>query len=243
MIEWGKDRLHMLRGESPASHCKCVRVYRFITNQSRYDEIAADSLGIVMGRISKLRCIMLTTWLGNDGTAVTSIDLMQSLNEIHSGEQEKRDAYNLQGGIYFSMLESAALTGDKKTGLMELWDQLPKGCSFLFVEDDEESRTEALAELQDLGNAPLRLLEAVKKIGTIIITPLKPAQVNGEMRWAWLEINAQTYEATSVFDNGQHGAMVEVSINPSDFTPFRENDAGNMAVGEIEKLRSRPPCL
>ena len=276
-------------------------LYRFITNQSRYDEIAADSLGIVMGRISKPRCIMLTTWVGKDGTAVTSIDLMQSLNEIHSGEQEKRDAYSLQGGIYFSMLESAALTGDKKTGLTELWNQLPKGCGFLFIEDDEESRTEALAELKDLGNAPLLLLEAVGKAGTLIITPLKPALVNGEMRWAWLEINAQTYEATSVFDNGQHGAMVEVSIkpttedwqkfgagvlvgtlmsitslatfalvfddtkillkqaesltkmigtildkflsikdmrkdgslsiNPSDFTPFWENDAGNMALG------------
>jgi hypothetical protein len=44
--------------------------------------------------------------------------------------------------------------------------------------------------------------------GTVLF-PDQPALVNGKQRWAWLEVDPDTYQTISVLDTGERGAMVE----------------------------------
>jgi hypothetical protein len=202
-------------------------LYRFIYAQSTFDKEVAEDLDLTMGRTSKIRCIMVTSRVAKDNTLRTTIDLMQAANQCHKGESSNINAYNLSSGMFLSSMESSALTGEDKINYLDLWGMAPEDTSVMFVMDDYELRSLTLEVMKEEGIYPAHLMERIENTEKVIIITDKPVLYKGEERWAWLEIDPQTYETISVFDTGEHAGMAEYTfaLSPS------PEDAGKYIVG------------
>jgi VWFA-related protein len=188
-------------------------LYRFISGQSMFDTRMVNGLKLAMGRIWKPRCIIVSSRLGKDGTLHTSMDLLQPFNEIHHGEEQARQAYNIASGFYLSSLEAEVLPGKNKVGYLDLWAQAPEGAVIDFIPSLEENRDDLLNEMIEKNTYPPQLLEAVKNNDKALFVPTEPTIFEGQKRWAWLEMDPDSYQVISVFDTGHHSAMTEFSIN------------------------------
>ena len=201
---------------------------RFIATQTSFDAETGAALKLVLGRTDKERCIVLTSRMGTDNKMRTTMDLLQAINQVHNGDATAQAAYNIAAGLFASSLEAAALTGNNKAGYLELWNLAPKDTTMLMIFNEEE-RPAMLAEMEEAGNYPSRLLDAVRDTELIIITPDRPSDYDGQKRWAWLEINPQTYETISVFDTGEHAGMASYAMS---LLPSRD-DFGQYIVGAM----------
>ncbi|MGI6085106.1 MAG: VWA domain-containing protein [Acetivibrionales bacterium] len=188
-------------------------IYSFIAGNSMFDKQTVDQFKLVTGRTYRPRCLIVSSHLDKAGTLQTTMDLLQPWNQIHAGEKEAANAYNLLSGFYMSSLEAAVLPGANKAGYIDLWTKAPSGTDFEIIPVLDNNRDEVYTEMEAAGKYPYRLLKAVKENRKLILTPLEPTVFNGEKRWAWLEIDPINYQAISVFDNGLHSAMTEFRIN------------------------------
>lgn len=192
-------------------------LYRFISGQSMFDNQMVNNLQLVTGRIWKPRCIIVSSRLSSEGILHTSIDLLQPFNEIHSGEEQARQAYNLASGFYLSSLEKEVLPGKNKVGYFDLWALAPEGTVIECIPSLEENRDALFDKMAAIGKYPPLLLETVKENHKALFVPTEPTLFEGEKRWAWLEMDPDSYQVLSVFDTGLHSAMAEfnVSLIPS----------------------------
>ena len=189
-------------------------LYRYIAARTAYDNETAKQLDLIMGRVNMPMAVMITC--KSDGTnAVASFDLMHHQNQVLKGEEDNIHAYNLFSGIYASVLEGSALPGGDGISFLDIWQALPKGTGFILVENKEEARNEALTALK--GKYPAVLLEHLQQSldtrnNTVFLIPKEPGTIAGKQRWAWLEIDANTYEAVSVFDTGERSGMASYTL-------------------------------
>ncbi|MGI6224928.1 MAG: vWA domain-containing protein [Peptococcales bacterium] len=203
-------------------------INRFITNQTIFDEEISEDLKLTLGRTDKERLIVLTSRMDTKSNKMrTTIDLLQATNQCQNGDKNTQIAYNISAGMFASSLEGKALTGKDTTNFIDLWANAPKGTAILVIPPDyegSESRRAIAEEMAKSGNYPERLIDRVANSKKAIFTPDKPTDFDGEKRWAWLEIDPETYEAISVLDTGEHGAFV-------DYLLTRESDLLN-GIGE-----------
>lgn len=185
-------------------------LYRMISGQSMFDQQMVQELKLTTGRIQKPRCMVVVSHLDKKGTLHTSVDLIQPFNEIHSGEETARQAYHLATGFYMSTLEADALPGDNKVGYLDLWAEAPSGTTIECIPAFEEGRDDIYQSMLEQNKFPYRLLESIKENKKLIFAPTTPTLFGGQERWAWLEIDPDTYQAISVFDTGLHSATAEV---------------------------------
>ncbi len=189
-------------------------IYRYIAARTAYDNETAKQLNLIMGRVDTPMAVMITC--KSDGTnAVASFDLMHHQNQVLKGEEENIHAYNLFSGIYASVLEGSALPGGDGTSFLDIWQALPKGTGFILVENSDDARNEALTVLK--GKYPAVLLEHLQQSlnarnNIVYLIPKEPGTIAGKQRWAWLEIDENTYEAVSVFDTGERSGMASYSL-------------------------------
>jgi Mg-chelatase subunit ChlD len=211
-------------GTSDASNASKVRwftrsaIYRYIAAATAYDKEMAKQLKLVLGRVSTPLVFMITS--RSDGTnALASFDLMATQNQVLMGETDNINAYRLFGGMHASVLEGDALADGSGVSIMEVWQSLPKGTGFVFIEDSREAREIALEKMA--GQYPEVLLNNIRKAyerntSTVFFVPSAPGQALGKPRWAWLEIDSRTFEAISVFDTGERSGMAGYVIGISD---------------------------
>ncbi len=179
-------------------------INRFITAQTAYDKEIGENMGLVLGRTSKERIIVLTSRLNEkDSKFRTSMDLLQAVNQCQNGDKDTQAAYNIGAGIFVSILEGDALTGKNRINFLDLWMRAPKGTSMVLIPNTEDGKDSAIAALEKSGY-PERLTRTIQETENIVITLDRPVEFDGQKRWAWLEINPQTYETISVFDTGEH---------------------------------------
>lgn len=193
-------------------------LYRYIAARTAYDKETAKQLGLVMGRVDKPMAVMITC--KSDGTnAVASFDLVHHQNQVLKGEEDNIHAYNLFSGVYASVLEGSALPGSDGISFLDVWKALPEGTGFILIENSEDARNEALYRLE--GRYPSVLLKRLKQSldtgnNTVYLVPEEPGTIAGTQRWAWLEIDADTYEAISVFDTGERSGMASYAMGLMD---------------------------
>jgi Mg-chelatase subunit ChlD len=192
-------------------HATISRLVKGLTEASRE---YASSLGLVAGRSNKAIALLVTT--KSDGkTAETSVDLMDHRNQLHNGDDNACHAYNLMYGYFASDMEAAALPGDEGIGYLQVWNNLPDGTTINQIAVDDASVIETASEELGLENYPPLLLERMRGGDTgdppkvLYLVPDKPATINGKSRWAWLEIDMESYDVVSVFETGERSAMTE----------------------------------
>lgn len=181
-------------------------LYRFLAGQSRYEADLAHQLGIAAGRTDRARALLVTVQRHGDPARLrTSVDLMQSANDLHSGEPDARHAFNLMSGLFASRMEGAALPLNG-ADFAEVWQRSPDNTGLLLSFPD--SRKEDLAYMQAHG-MPATLMARAKDSGKVLLVPDKPTRIYGEDRWAWLEIDPDSYETIALTDTGEHGSFVD----------------------------------
>lgn len=201
---------------------------RFITTQTTFDAEQIKTMNLVLGRTNKERCIVLTSRMGKDNKLYSTMDLLQTINQVHNGNKSVQAGYNILAGLFASSLESASLTGDNKAGYLDLWSKTPNDTSLILIANDED-RELSLAEMEKAGHYPARLLDRIENSEKVILVPDQPGEYNGQKRWAWLEFDPQTYETISVIDTGEHAGMASyaMSLMPS------QDDYGQYIVGGL----------
>lgn len=191
-------------------------ISRFVKDFTAYSRETADKLGVTAGRIDAPIALIVTMKSDNQ-KAEAVVDLMNHRNQLHSGEQEAQWAYNLMCGYYASQAEASAIPNGEGISYLEVWNQLPKDSSMFVVAPTEpEQCEEAVQILTEKGYPPLlikRLSDNTERgCSTVYVMPDKPALVDGKPRWAWLEIDQETYDVISVFETGERAGMSDYLI-------------------------------
>jgi hypothetical protein len=180
---------------------------RFIAAQSHYETELARTLGLIIGRTGKARCLLVTT-IKPEGPApqLTKMDLIDPFNEIHHFQDPLAvRAFNILSGLAAARFEASAV-GEKTLGLFEIWDRCPDGTRLIAL--DYENREAFLSQLKE-HKYPSHIIRRLSETDKTILFPSQPALVGDAPRWAWLEIDPKTYQIVSVLDNETNGAMLE----------------------------------
>lgn len=117
----------------------------------------------------------------------------------------------LHNGFFRSSLESRVFPGDARTGYLDVWLNAPSDAE-IHVLPVGGARDATHKELAKAETYPPRLLQALKENRKILFFQSKPTMVSGRERFAWLELDPNTYEVLSVLDNGCHGGSAEFSM-------------------------------
>lgn len=202
-------------------------INKFVVTQTKFENQLAKDLEVTVGRTDKPRCIAVTI-RKKDGSSplLTSIDLMQALNQTHSGIDEAVHAFNIISGLYASRLEGEVLPGDRMS-FVELWQNSPEDTQFFL--SSMTTRNEDLRHMKDQGY-PDFLIKRAQTNNKAMLLPNKPTTVNGAERWAWLEINEKTFETIAVLDTGEHGSFAEFLMTLDPVVPNGE-DLREFAIG------------
>lgn len=201
-------------------------LYRIIANQTAYERELAEVLDVTAGRVDKERVIFVTVRNDRANSKLrTSVDLQQIANRIHRGSEEAVHGFQIMSGLFASRLEGAALPGDK-TDFMDVWQNSPESTSlFLSLGNN---RKEDLIYMEEHG-FPDALIERAKASTAAMLIPNRPASIQGESRWAWLEIDPDTYETISVTDTGEHGSFAEYLMAMEPVSPTGDDYMAFMA--------------
>lgn len=191
---------------------RCI-INRFIAAQTRFENDLAKKLDLTIGRSRNGRSILVTTQRATkEADPSTRMDLLYVANDIHGGKagdfNKATHAFNILSGFAAARFEAAAIPGGG-TGLFELWAQSPEGTQLAYI-DHHNKR--AFIEMLKNKEYPESLVKYFNDLGGVILFPANPAIINGEARWAWLEIDPKTYRVVSRLDNGAAGAMIESII-------------------------------
>lgn len=179
---------------------------KFITAQTSYEKQLSEELEITTGRSGRERCIVVTVRRKDSNSPLlTSIDLLQYANQVHSGPEEALYAFNIMSGLFASRLEGVVLPGNK-ADFMDIWEKGPAD-SGIFL-STLETRSNDL-EYMKQNNYPKSLIKRAETNNKAMLIPAKPSMIDGKERWAWLEIDEVTFETISVLDTGERGSFAE----------------------------------
>ncbi|MFB9275562.1 hypothetical protein ACFFT4_11365 [Cohnella cellulosilytica] len=181
-------------------------LYRFIASQTTYEDELAHSLDVTAGRTDKERVIVVTV-RAKDGSSQlrTSVDLQQSANRLHRGTEESKRAFHIMSGLYASRFEGAVLPGNS-ADFMEVWSRSPDDAKLIL--SLPANRKEDLKYMEEKG-FPELLQQRAKDSSNAMLIPDQATRIYGENRWAWLEIDPETYETIAVMDTGEHGGFAD----------------------------------
>ncbi|MCK8060458.1 MULTISPECIES: VWA domain-containing protein [unclassified Fusibacter] len=197
-------------------------LYKFIANQSAEEARLSDELAVIAGRTDRERVILISAKAPVDGAVMeTSIDLLQTMNDLHSGETAQVHAFNLMSGLQQTFLESYAL-GSTGYGAFEIIGSVPTSTDMIVMPPylngiDTQEMT--------LAGVPEHVITHMTEENKYYLMPNRPSRIKGLDRWAWIEIDPSSYEAIGMIDTLEHGAMVERAITGT------VKDAGQYFVG------------
>lgn len=195
-----------------------------IQTQNETEILAAYNL--IGGRVTKPRVTIVTQKSIRSGTKAevqTSISLVRSLNEIHAGDRTAEQSFNSVSGLFASSVESQIL-GENGAGIEQIWANTPDETELILFEQIDEGTVKALMS----AGLPKDIIDRFERSQKMILIPDHPAEINGEKRWAWYEVDPETYETISVIDTSEKGAFVESTVTAT------VKGAGQYALGAFK---------
>ncbi|MCK5736201.1 MAG: hypothetical protein KAH21_06955, partial [Spirochaetaceae bacterium] len=181
-------------------------INKFVSLQTIHDRELADTLDLLTGRTEEPRVIAVSHKAGE--TLKTSISLLEIHDQIHKGDDEGIRSFNMMSGFYAAQLEGDVLVGEAN-GIEEIWEAAPEGTGLVVVESYYNSDNTKDMEAAGL---PEELIYYIEHSSNIIIIQDRPSVISGEERWAWYEVDPETYKIISVIDTFENGAFVESTI-------------------------------
>lgn len=184
-------------------------LYRFIASQTKAESDLAEQMALKIGRSDQSRMIVLTLRAPAEKKPFeASIDLLQSANVVHVGTEEATRSFNVVSGLMATMMESHVL-GAKGYGAIDIIGMAPDDAELILLQPflaDESVET-----LQRAG-VPDRVIDRFVNSDKFVLIPNKPTLINGTRRWAWLEIDPETYATIGKLDTLENGVMVSSAI-------------------------------
>ncbi|MBN2851935.1 MAG: VWA domain-containing protein [Clostridia bacterium] len=177
----------------------------FIFSQTQHDQKLIKDMGLIAGRTDKPRVIIVTQMGGEK--LRTSINLLEVNDQIHEGKAADIRSFNILSGLYASTLEKEVLP-DNSNGLEEIWLNAPEETSLIFLDNIS---SDTLADLENAG-LPEDIIRRFTETDKMILMTDKPSVIDGRQRWAWFEIDSDTYEMIAVIDTMEKGAFVEGAV-------------------------------
>ncbi|MCP3874353.1 MAG: hypothetical protein GY699_14515, partial [Desulfobacteraceae bacterium] len=133
--------------------------------------------------------------------------LRQIVNQIHPNANSSKEATNgfkILSGLFASKLEADILPGGG-LGFFEMMRYFPEDTELLWLTSNARYTME-----DELKSAvPQHVFSLLNANSNTVLFPSQPAIINGKHRWAWLEVNPNTYETIAVLDTGERGSMIE----------------------------------
>lgn len=181
-------------------------IAKYIYEQTIYDYQLMEDLDLIASHLRDPRIICFST--SNRQTYFeTKIDLIQPFKTVHKGSDDAINSFNIMTGLYASTLESNVLNNGY--GLLEIWGALEKDTEFMML--DTYMIEDMYDDIKALGIEEATL-DYMIDTGNIILMPKTPVMIDGVNRFAWLEMNPQTYRTLAVLDDFTKGSAVETTI-------------------------------
>jgi uncharacterized protein with von Willebrand factor type A (vWA) domain len=180
-----------------------------IFGQSIEETKMAKELNLVIGRTDNRRIIVVSSKGPVENYKMdTSIDLLNIKNTIHSGSDKAKRSFSIMNGLYMTTLEKEVL-GDNGYGVQDIWELLPEDTILVLLEPGLNN-----TDIEELENAglPYKLIDYFQNQNNYILIPNKPAVINDVKRYAWLEIDPETYDVIGKLDTFENGAMASQAI-------------------------------
>ncbi|MBE0450641.1 MAG: VWA domain-containing protein [Clostridia bacterium] len=184
-------------------------LHAFIHAQTLKERAMAKDLDLVIGNTNRSRIIVVqmkapTSKFGLE----TSISLLSPVNEVHTGDEKALWAFNIMSGYYATALEDAVL-GQKGIGVIDIISAAPKGSKLVLMDRYLEGQDEEMLKKIGMSEEMIRYFENSDQM---ILIPSAPSIIGGEKRWAWIEMDPETYETIGVLDTFERGGMVSSVI-------------------------------
>jgi hypothetical protein len=195
-----------------------------------YDNELCEKLNVMTGRQIDPIALAFTLRKTDTGTAA-SVDLMNHNNQVFQGETTAARAYRMMLGLFASQAEAGVLANGKGISYLDVWAALPHDAGFIVVDSKADQKKRAAQVLADEGFPELLCKRlAIERNGMeniAFIIPTASGMVNGEERWAWFELDTQTFEIVSMFENGERSAMANYVLG------MKTKDAVEFAAGAL----------
>ena len=185
-------------------------VAKFLALQSSFERELAKAYNLKLAHIGQDPAIVVTQMMVN-GNIESRMDLLNPVtralvpDDVDESLKKKLNSYYLMSGIHASIAESRAL--ENGMGIMEMWSSLPDDTNYFLIPPNQY-RTSFDDKFSALGMKE-EMLEYFNDNPNYILIAGKPAQVMGQAKWSWIEINPATYDTLAVLDDFTHGAMGE----------------------------------
>lgn len=182
----------------------------FIHYQTAYEKRYQDVVNVVMGRIYQPRIIAVDAFV-RDSSVTTQIDLMSIHNDLHTEDTELIRSYHIAAGLFASELEGRVLPdGTTNFDYLTLWSKT-KDLELVYLVGGDMGST--FVSMNEDVKLPYALVDHLQNTSNMFLVPMAPVLVDGVERWAWLEIDADTYQTISYLDNGGRSSMAEYVMN------------------------------
>ncbi len=189
-------------------------IYDFIAVQTNFEKGIKDNLGFKAGRIGE-PYILVVKSENKKGNIISSIDLVQTFNELYYSDNDKMNEkyddsvkmFNAISGIFATENEASSLVEGE--GFYKIFSARPKDAKLLLFNSYyvDEYRDKFI----EMGLSE-EIVDYLKEADKMILIPTKPSLLNGEKRWAWLEIDEYSHKTIGVIDSFQRGAMSSYEV-------------------------------
>ena len=137
--------------------------------------------------------------------------------------QKKRSLLLTLPAVFFCSLLEERVLGKESMGYFSLLKQYPEGTRLRWLTPG--NRDILYAQMREL-KYPKRVIKLLEQSSRMILFPSNPAIVDGTLRWAWLEVDPDTFKTITVIDTGDHGSMTEKAM-----TDFRKDAMSYLGGG------------
>ncbi|CAA6820803.1 MAG: Permeases of the major facilitator superfamily [uncultured Sulfurovum sp.] len=177
-----------------------VKIYKFTALQTQYEQELQKTLEVQAYRNKRPRVIM-SMIEKKSNQLISALDLRRVYNDTY-GTKKAMHSFNIMSGIFNAKAENSALPNGKN--ITSYWFN-QENSDFILI--SAENKKEAITVMKK-NNVDMTIITRLQKSDKIWIYPLNIKKDIG-----WLEINPNTYETNSVYENGMYGVAERSEID------------------------------
>jgi hypothetical protein len=179
------------------------------------DQTEQEGRALSVGTYYQVPRILITSFCGDQDTAVTSFDLRQDRVEavpLPGQALNMKQTFLYGRGVMESILEGKLLellTGKPALTTATLMQEAAR--QQIPIRSYSRLEKDSLVETGPPESVVGKIFPALDS-GRIVVIPEESIEWEGQDRWGWWDVNPQTMETIGVMDSGLHQAVLERTI-------------------------------